>query len=106
MTLEEEMALAILRGDAAAACALADLLCERRAAGGTPILPIKKIGTPPDRLRVAVFLKAGIEAIDIDGEAADATVADWLAGRQKAVVLQGVSRIEIYELPEAPHDGR
>lgn len=100
LTTEEEMALAVLRGDHGAAAALADKLIEDRASG-TQIPEVKRITcTDPDRIRVVVYydesVLTGNNRPDIPNTLK--AVDQWLH-KGVPLLLVGVSRIELYELP-------
>lgn len=103
MTLEEEMALAVLRGDPAAARALADRLCENERAGVLSIAPVKEITVPFDRVRVIVQFpledRNGNEVMVQDPETMKRAVEDWLRNGTTLAILGAVS-VRVYQLPE------
>ncbi len=90
------MAMAVLRGDLAAAKGLADYLVNE--AQGIVLPPIKEIigiHTDPDAYRVALFIEN--PDVEIDRDLVDEAVESWLR-RGGTLVLQGISRIEIYKV--------
>ncbi len=92
------MALAVLRGDNAAALALADLLHET--IGEVRIVPIQKVSISVERLRVALFvdrdLPVSVQEVEIMGR----LVRRWINSSDEILVLEGISRLELYEFPE------
>jgi hypothetical protein len=102
----EQMAIAVLRGDEAAALALADLLGEAHREGGIRLPPIRKIVAGTGCLKVVAFVRDGIET---PSQEAMARVTDrlqrWMAGGDSRLVLHGIERIEIYEFPPPEEPG-
>lgn len=103
MTTAEQMALEVLRGDLVAAKALADLLLENVAHGEVPILRIKTLTvSDPSRLRVVIYFGKEYELTREMIERTEVIVKNWLRANGSTVLLiQGVDRIEIYELPKS-----
>jgi hypothetical protein len=97
MTTLESMAIAVLRGDLAAARALADSLREEHSEGMMELPPVHRIKCDRDKLRVIVFCP--IEVV-IDKRGIHEVVEKWIAGNgSKTLAVQGVERIELYEMP-------
>jgi hypothetical protein len=103
MTTAEQMALEVLKGDSVAAKALADLLLENVAHGEIPVLTVKTLSiSDPSRLRVVLYFKEGEEHSYERIIQLERYVREWLgSGHLGVLSLQGVDRIEIYELPKS-----
>jgi hypothetical protein len=101
MTLEEEMAVAVLKGDKAAALALADRLQENRAAGMVTIKSLKQhIGEyDKGQIRVAVIYPLEPAYAEIDWRGVEAAVKKWIED-DTPLVINGNPRIEVYILPK------
>lgn len=94
----DQMAHAVLRGDEAAALALADALQEARGDGAKHMPPVRHITADAARLRALVFLD--LNAILPDADAIDGMTRDfeqWLRGERRVMLLVGVERVEVYE---------
>jgi len=109
MTLEEEMAVAVLKGDKAAARALADRLCETIKESGHQLPPLTLFPSPNAKdVRVAIYYD--IEAAQRlnfefsnspeDRDRLNLAVQNWVS-QGGVLQLLGVSRIEVYAFPEA-----
>lgn len=100
LTPFETMAVAVLRGDMTAARALVDHLQEEVFIPGTQIItPTRKLSVNTDKLRMIIFLRQGIDEVDIDRESIQHAIQNWLDGSvHEALILQGVDRVEMYEL--------
>lgn len=100
-SLAESMALAVLKGDLAAARALADLLLEDWKGGARELPPIRRLSADSGRLRVIVYfpLMVGDAEVDLDVDGVREAVRAWLDGGE-TLLLQGADRVELYELPE------
>lgn len=99
LTLEEEMALAVLRGDMVAARALADRLTEVINTDGQQLLPTKEIKIGSDNLRLIVYVADNHELTqDVFNSLLEGT-GKWLRGEIDSLVLVGVDRIEVYQFP-------
>lgn len=101
LSVAEQMAVAVLRGDVDAARALADHLLNELQAGAVRIKPTRKVTVTSDRIRVCLFFPLGT---DVAGTLADdqnlqANVEAWLDSGQ-ALVLVGATHMEVYEMPE------
>lgn len=110
MTNVELLALTVLRTphDQNAVNALLDLLLEDRRVGdeelaARPLLPTHRIPADVARLRAVVYCKRE-EYLDREQlQQVQSTVREWLAGddgRHPVMVVTGIERIELYELPE------
>lgn len=98
-TTAEAMALAVLRGDLAAARALADYLLENVNGGAIEIPPIKVLRHDHKNLRVVLRTYECLGGdCTVDALETERAVTDWLEGKQH-LVLKGM-HIELYELPE------
>ncbi len=101
LTTAENMALAVLRGDMIAARQLADYLLESYSGGAVEVPAVKKVTCERDRLRVVVYLKEGNSPeSDEEYHAAQQFVNHWLANENNPLILNGVDRIELFELPK------
>lgn len=96
MTTLEEMAIAVLRGDIATARALADSLREEHSEGMMELPPVTKLKCDVGKLRIVLF--AGPDAI-FNTERTEQAVKDWISGKNAALLLTGVTKIELYEMP-------
>ena len=104
LSTAECMAVAVLRGDTAAARGLADLLVEEYGEGAVEIKPLKLTVSKKNggRLRALVFVRRGAE-VDTDQirqlcrQTESFLNSDDIAPR--ALALQGVERVELYEIP-------
>ncbi len=100
MRLAEQMAMAILRGDEAAAASLADMLRDEVGEGVKVIPPVRTITvTDPSRLRVLLTVRPewGPETEIMDPEDLKAKVLNWLRGGEP-LILNGLD-LTLYELP-------
>jgi hypothetical protein len=99
----EQMAIAVLRGDEAAALALADELSLRRSGQERQIPPVTQVSVATDRLRVAcrTYPELGGDVVVQTVEIQNA-IRRWLFGGEP-LVLVGMS-VELYELPEPAYD--
>jgi hypothetical protein len=100
LTDMEMMAVAVLKGDMGAAAALADEVVGRLR-DGTYIPPIRKGHIEDvDNLRFFVFMKDLQVDEEVDMESIRNSLLQWVNGGEdlNALVLQGVDRIEVYEI--------
>lgn len=98
MTTLEEMAIAVLKGDIAAARALADSLREEHSTGMMELPPVHKIKYDVDKVRVVAFVPMDVDIV-INHTEIQRAVRDWISGKDTVLTLLGVSRIELYEIP-------
>lgn len=98
MTTAELMALAVLKGDLDAAAQLADLLLENRNETSRQLPPVTRLTADAGGLRVIAYVAAGAVVMAAGIEEA---VRRWLAGQELALILSGIDRVELYEIPEA-----
>lgn len=116
----QQLCVAVLCGDDGAKFALYDHLKEEYESGRLDhalLLPVTKIDVPLDRLRVAVFVgnsrhrlgeAEADEPFEVDVEEIRMDVVNWMLGFvmqggavvHSPLVLQGIDRIEVYQLPE------
>lgn len=107
LTLERELALAVLADDEEAAFFLADRLLEMRASGMVALKPRRhhEVVCSDGRLMVAAFFPVsyGNIPIELDLASTNAELMKWIKeGGQ--LVLRGCDRIEVYKMPEEPHE--
>src|SRR5262245_26504652 len=100
MTTKEALALAVLRGDDAAAAALADEVISTVDRSEIQVLRVKKVDVPLARGREALFAES--EDTEYDREYVEQVVRHWLRGSQVVLPLSGFTRMEVYELPPPP----
>lgn len=98
LTTEEAMALAVLRGDRAAALALADSLTESRRL--SQIVPFRRIGVDRNSLRIALFLDQEVNGVLGVNERVAEVVGNWIDGRRLLILPHWVRWMEIYEFPK------
>jgi hypothetical protein len=107
LTVEQYMAVAVLKGDMTTARILADKLCEHWAAGQQILTPVQIIDCPIERVRVAVFWDwKAISDPDWNihrqpDEDIASAVRNWLE-HGTVITFAGIERIELYQLPEKP----
>lgn len=95
--LAERMAVAILKGDWAAARAAADLLSETCSDGAVRVPPVRRLSVDAARVRVVLYVNESCSVGPEGYELLSRHVNDWLsAGRP--LVLVGIDRVEVYEL--------
>lgn len=100
ITLEESMAIAVLRGDTGGARALADRLSET--INEVQVLPMVEITCPVERIRVALIARDNTDIEPDNRTELNAAIIEWLRNPKKPVLpLMGVERIELYQLPES-----
>jgi hypothetical protein len=102
----ELLALAVLKGDRDAACALADCVQEEWSRNDRLLEPVQKITVPLEQARVVVFFKEG--ATRELAELAYKVIREGFRGGWReltTVGLIGVERIEVYELPVSKSSG-
>lgn len=113
MTTEEELAIAVLRGDRLAAKALADMVLENHVAG-TEVPPIQdlpfSLHGPIERQNLRIVLYANSE-VEWNRQGVNEAISEWLYGSpSQPLLLTGVNRMEIYRLKEedfeVPHAKR
>jgi hypothetical protein len=103
VTTAEVMALAVLKGDLTAARALAESLMEDYEANGHELPPVTKITAPIEKVRVAVYLSSDEtdqRLIPDELQAVRENVLNWLRGDANILIMTGIDRIELYELPD------
>lgn len=100
----ERMAVAVLKGDLAAARQLADLLCEGLQGGAVELPPVRRLSVDAGRVRIAAFISPEVAILSReDALAIRHNLRNWLTGTaDEIIILHGISRVELYELPEAP----
>lgn len=99
LNTEEYLAIAVLKGDMAAALALVDLLQERYDGGAVKMVPVRQITCTTDRVRAAFIIEQWADPIaqkEVDRVLNAYTL--WLHNGVP-IVLQGM-KMELYELPE------
>lgn len=102
----EQMAIAVLRGDEAAARALADEVVGMCAEGGLHLPPVQRLSVDAGRVRVVLLPHPqGMSFDEADIGHLNDGIRSWLAGDVQAVALPPGCRIELYEMPEAVPDG-
>lgn len=101
LSTAEQMALAVLKGDAAAALALADHLLNETQAGGELRVPVRKLTVPLDRVRVVLVAREGVEFGGLDADGTREAVENWLF-RGRPLTAVGIERVELYEMPPRP----
>lgn len=95
MTTAEAMAVAVLKGDLAAARALADHLLEEYGRGAEDLVPVRKVVADADKIRVALFFPAEAE---LDYDQTYHAVDNWVT-RGHHLLLRGCERMDVYEFP-------
>lgn len=99
LTTAERMAIEVLRGDMAAARALADHLLNDLEGTVREVTPIKlKVTNPDARLQAIAYFNCSFSDVAIDLETTRQVVDNWLRDGGTLCVF-GVSRVEVYELP-------
>lgn len=100
MAEAEKMALAVLKGDVAAACALADALRDEHGEGRVTIPHVKTITANRDRLQAVLTTQESLGGdVEIrDGPGLQRLVEEWLRGELKVLTLVGLN-MALYELP-------
>jgi hypothetical protein len=97
----EQLALAVFKGDHAAALALADAVSETHREGGAYLPPVHRLAADASRVRLVVYTDActlAPSADDIPRMAEGLSL--WLSGERQAVLLPPGCRLELYEMPE------
>lgn len=99
MSTAEQLALAVLKGDNGAMEMLLDSLLQDRKSTAGILTPIHKITVDRKRLRVVAYVSESLGAdVLLDRDHITSSVAAWLDGITSVLILQGFSRIELYEL--------
>ena len=99
MTIAEQMAIAVLKGNMVEALVLADhLLEEYNNAKGFYLPKLKEIPYNLDNIRVVLFMRSDIEHDQIDFGGTERALRSWLRGGDNPFILVGVERMEIYEI--------
>ncbi len=98
-TLAEQMAVAVLKGDWAAACALADLLADGMARGTEPMPPIKSIDAKGLRAVFSTHPSLGGDVL-VDWESLQREWHNWVH-HGAPLALLGM-QMELYSLPGLP----
>lgn len=99
MTTAQRMAIAVLLGDDEAALPLADLLQETE--GGEQVLPSRKVTCSRDRLRCLVYIEDNTPGLsEEDVQRVQREVTNWLDQGQLPLLLSGIDRIDLFEMPE------
>ncbi len=100
MTTAENMALAVLRGDLAAARALCDVLMESETYATKPIPPVRHVKVDRGRLRVLVTipLDAG-SSVHFNRDEIHEAVNRWLNGDENLILVG--CHLELFEMPES-----
>lgn len=101
LSVAEQMAVAVLKGDMDAARMLADKLVDDIQNGVNELLPVKQIKTSVKNIRVAVYFPVTVDGhqVGVDLDNTREAVREWLE-EGGPLVLLGADRIELYELPE------
>lgn len=92
MTLEEEMALAVLRGEKGTALILAQKLCEEHVIGSVELEPIKTMTIPAGKKRLILTLDPAAIAegnVEIDYQEICTEATRWINGEIDHLVLVG-----------------
>lgn len=99
---QRQLAIAVLTGDETAVRALHDSLTELFTDGAVPVMPVQRITVPFERLRFVLYIDPQVVLAGdfiTDRESIARMIRDWIQG--VPIVLQGISRMEVYELPES-----
>lgn len=108
LSTAEQLALAVLRGDADAALALADEVQQTMAGTAGRLRPlagheVRRVTVERHRLRFLIFLKDNVEPPDPGvRENVARELEAWLTEQNHPLMVNGVERIEIYQLSEEP----
>ena len=95
----EQLAIAVLRGDEAAARALADLVGESTALPGAYVPPLKSFALNSGALRVVLFTHPSLGGdVRVDVEHLREAYDEWLRG-EAPLMLSGM-QADLYLLPE------
>lgn len=95
----ESMAIAVLRGDLAAARALADMLVNECKDGLVPVPSIRRLTTDVRRLRFLVQTPS--DRPSPDHEHIQRCLHDWLATDSSLITMPDDWELHVYELPPA-----
>jgi hypothetical protein len=98
MTTAEKLALAVLKGDDDAVWPLIDALMETTEPNSRRLPPIRKLTCAREKLRVAVFCRLGHPLPRDTVEGLTQIIEDWLVN-DRPIIMNGVERLELYELP-------
>lgn len=103
LTSAEQLAIAVLRGDESAIAPLVDCVLETIDGTKKIVRPLKHI-TNLERLKIVAFVDPAFGPdVQVDVPGLNKAISNWLLGSTAAVealVLVGMNRIEMYELPE------
>ncbi len=98
LSTEESLAVAVLRGDLTAACALADLLLERH--GQQRIVPVTRFSVGVERIRAVLTVPEDTTDPSFDELIRwQEMVRSWLRGTGQMILPSG-AHLDLYELPE------
>jgi hypothetical protein len=102
MTLEEEMVMAVLRGDMVAAKALVDILTDKNI-DIRSIPPVKQLIVNVDRIKALVIMREGHPLTQEKFDELGRGIREWLREDNRnaelsLITLHGVERVELYEI--------
>lgn len=102
LTIAEQLAIAVLRGDTSAIGPMVDHLAEQYGAGAKEIRPLANTQlsqVDKGRLRAIFYVKGNLAGESINLNGVMNAYAGWLYYGEP-LVLVGIDRVEFYELPE------
>lgn len=102
LTIAEQLALAVLRGDASAIGPMVDHLAEQYGGGGREIRPLKNTQlaqVDKYRLRAIFYVSDKVKDPTINLNGMLNSYNGWLYYGEP-LVLVGIDRVEFYELPQ------
>ena len=101
LSTAQRLAVAVLQGDLDAVGPLIDSLLESGAGDGPRLVPLKTLRVgDPDRLRAVFYVNNDTALAADDIEPFGRQRRQWLAGETTALLLTGIDRLEVYEVPE------
>lgn len=97
MTTEEEMAVAVLKGDLASAKALADWLVNDSPLAYVTIPPLQKLEVAANEFRAVLYVDSILEMNESQIDAHLREAKNWLLNG-KVLILQKGIRVELYQV--------
>lgn len=98
LSIEKQLALAVLQDDYVAALALADRVQEKNDGMIRQIVPIIKIISQGRPLQAIVYVKDGVEMPEYAIIQTRDEITRWLNGEVETLLLVGVDRVEVYAI--------
>jgi hypothetical protein len=104
MTLDEEMAMAVLKGEKHTALILAQKLMEEHVAGRIELPPVTTMEIPAGRKKLIVMfdVESLDGSVDIDFASVREACHRWLHGDSDILGLIGARSVHLFVEPEPP----